>query len=232
MPTIAEFVYLYFGVMLGGIAVYVLTRPDLGVVIKAKLNRKSLVNCYIVSQTGRLTQKMLPIFSQGDHSLVQDGISYRMVRSDAILRPRKGIVPIHIYPEGDAVPWVVDELSRRIQVIYRDLEPIKGSDGKPVLDPVTKAPKLQSVKVIGRMMNPLKFERREVYSAMHSRWGDEIMTAMADKMMQTIMYVSMVTLGLVAFVMYWVVLRQGVTIGKIFQMVREMITPALIALVS
>lgn len=230
MPTVAEIVYLYVGVMLGGVVIYVMTRPDLWAVVRAKMSKKSLVNCFIVSQTGRLTQKMLPIFTQGDHALVQDGTTYRFVRSDAIMRPRRGMVPIHIYPEGDGVPWLVDELSRRVQVVYRDLEPVVDSDGKPVLDPKTKAPRIQNVKVIGRMMNPLKFERREVYSAMHSKWGDEIMTAMADKMMQTIMYVSLICAAMVAFILYWVVLRQGTVLAKIFQMVREMITPALLGL--
>lgn len=231
MPTGSEIVYLYLGVMLGGLVVYVLTRPDLAATTRAKLSGKSLVNCYIVSQTGRLVQKMMPVFTQGDHSMVQDGKSYRFVRSDAMLRPRRGKVPIHIYPEGDSVPWVVDELSRRTQVIYRDMEPVMGPDGKVVMDPKTRSPKINSVKVIGRVMNPLKFERREVYSAMHSKWGDEIMTAMADKTLQTIMYVTLVTFALAALVMYWVVLRQGPLVNKIYQMVREMITPATTALI-
>jgi len=116
-------------------------------------------------------------------------------------------------------------------VIFRDMEAVTDKTGKPLVDPKTRAPKLRRIKVLARMMNPVKFERREVFSAMHSKWADEILTAMADKVMQTIMIFTIGAFGVGMAVIIVLFTRFGPMISEILKIVRSMVTPALLSLV-
>jgi len=223
-------IYLGFGI--GLVFGFLLFRPGVLASIKARLTKSTLVDCWIVTKTGRLLQKRLPVFIMGDQALVRDGESYRFVRSDALLRPQTSAVPVHIYPEADAVPWFVDELSSRVQVIFRDMEVVRDNNGKPVVDSKTKAPKLHRIKVLARMMNPVKFERREVYSAIHSKWSDELLTAMADKMLRSIMIFSVGAFGVALATIVVLFARFGPQIAQILKLLQEIVSPTALVLLG
>lgn len=226
----AQIAYFYLGAMIAGLVVYIFMKPDFLANMRARAAKKSLLKCVVIDNTGGYSEKLLPVVSSGEHNLVKDGDSYRFVRSDAKLIPRRGKIPVHIYPHNDAVPWTNSELSDRVSVLFHDLEAVVDSAGRPIKDEKTGEPKLREVEIVARRAGKPKFERSELYSAIHSKWADEIMTAMADKVLQTVMIFSIGSFGVGLATIALLFSRYGPMIAETLQIVRDMVTPALLAL--